>query len=182
MLEMGVPLGVGTDATRVASYNPWVGLAWLVTGQTVGGTKLYPENNLLKRDEALRLYTLGSAWFSREEERKGTLAPGQFADLTVLSADYFSVPEDQISRIESVLTIVDGKIVYGKEDFASHAPPVPPPSPAWSPVLKYGGYGAPGYAHAAHALSQTCACRGPALTVAAAAPLWGAIGCDCFAF
>ena len=96
MLEMGIPVGAGTDATRVASYNPWVSLYWLVAGKTVGGTSLYPEANRLDRLEALRRYTLGSAWFSGEEEKKGAIVPGQLADLAVLSADYFSVPEEEI--------------------------------------------------------------------------------------
>src|SRR3954471_12164516 len=96
MLEMGIPVGAGTDATRVASYNPWVSLYWMVTGKTVGGTTLYPEANRLDRLEALRRYTLGSAWFSGEDEKKGSIREGQLADLAVLSADYFSVPEDQI--------------------------------------------------------------------------------------
>ena len=101
MLELGVPVGAGTDATRVASYNPFVALYWLVTGKTVGGTALYPESNRLERMEALRLYTVGSSWFSSEEGKKGSIAPGQLADLAVLSSDYFSIPEeaDQTARI-----------------------------------------------------------------------------------
>ncbi|MFH3575068.1 amidohydrolase family protein, partial [Acinetobacter baumannii] len=64
MLELGVPVGAGTDATRVASYNPWVCLYWLTTGKTVGGLPLYDEKNLLDRQTALKLWTKGSAWFS----------------------------------------------------------------------------------------------------------------------
>src|SRR5207342_16369 len=63
MLQMGLPVGAGTDATRVASYNPWVSLYWLVSGKTVGGTSLYSGDHRLERAEALRLYTVGSAWF-----------------------------------------------------------------------------------------------------------------------
>ena len=99
--SMGIPVGAGTDATRVASYNPWVSLYWLVAGKTVGGTALYPEANRLDRMEALRRYTVGSAWFSGEEDKKGAIVPGQLADLAVLSADYFSVPEEEIKGIES---------------------------------------------------------------------------------
>ena len=123
MLEMGVPVGAGTDATRVASYNPFVSLYWLVTGKTVGGTPLYGEANRLDRTEALRLWTVGSAWFSGEDDKKGAIAPGQLADLAVLSGDYFSVPEEQIKRLESVLTIVGGKPVHAAGAFASLAPP-----------------------------------------------------------
>src|SRR5437762_5851365 len=87
MLRMGIPVGAGTDATRVASYNPWVSLYWMVAGKTVGGTPLYPQEKRLDRAEAMRRYTLGSAWFSGEEDRKGAIASGLLADLAVLSAD-----------------------------------------------------------------------------------------------
>jgi len=90
MLALGVPVGAGTDATRVGTYNPWIALYWLVTGKTLGGTQLYPKENCLDRTEALRLYTHGSAWFSGEENIKGTITPGKLADLAVLSADYFA--------------------------------------------------------------------------------------------
>jgi predicted amidohydrolase YtcJ len=140
MLAMGVPVGAGTDATRVSSYNPWVSLYWLVTGKTVGGTLLYPESNRLDRMEALRLYTVGSSWFSSEENQKGGIVPGQLADLAVLSADYFTVPEEQLKGLESVLTIVGGKVVYGAGEFARLAPPSLPVSPDWSPVAVYDGY------------------------------------------
>src|SRR5213078_2480989 len=129
MLGMGIPVGAGTDATRVASHNPWVSLYWMVAGKTVGGTPLYPEGNRLDRLEALRRYTVGSAWFSGEEDHKGALAPGLLADLAVLSADYFSVPEEEIKGIESVLTMVGGKVVYGAGEFASLAPPPLPVLP-----------------------------------------------------
>src|SRR5437867_6651700 len=140
MLEMGVPVGAGTDATRVASYNPFVALHWLSTGSTVGGTALYPEKNRLSREEALKLYTKGSSWFSREDGVKGSLTPGQLADLAVLSADYFSVADDDIKHVESVLTVVGGRPVYGAAEFAALAPPPPPASPCWAPVPHCGGY------------------------------------------
>lgn len=108
MLEMGLPVSGGTDATRVASYNPWVCLAWLVTGKTVAGSPMYPRKNCLDRETALRLWTERTAWFSREEGKKGRLADGQLADLAVLSKDYFSVAEDEISDITSVLTMLGG--------------------------------------------------------------------------
>jgi predicted amidohydrolase YtcJ len=133
MLQTGVPVGAGTDATRVASYNPFVSLYWLVTGKTVGGTSLYGAANRLERMEALRLWTVGSAWFSGEDEKKGAMAPGQLADLAVLSGDYFSVPEEEIKALESVLTIVGGKVVHAARAFASIAPPPLPVSPSWTP-------------------------------------------------
>jgi hypothetical protein len=146
MLAMGVPVGGGTDATRVASYNPFVALGWLVTGRTLGGRQLNPESNRLEREEALQLWTVGSSWFSGEETHKGRIAPGQLADLAVLSADYFSVPEDAIRRIESVLTLVGGKVVHGSGPYDALAPALPPITPSWSPVATSG---APGHGGAA---------------------------------
>jgi predicted amidohydrolase YtcJ len=191
MLDSGVPVGAGTDATRVASYNPWVALSWLVTGKTVGGLSLYPEANRLDRATALRLYTSGSAWFSGEEDVKGVIAPGQYADIAVLSADYFAVPENEIDSIESVLTMVGGKVVYGSGEYADLAPAMPPPSPGWSPVVRFGGYGAPGYerqhAAAPDRSHRSCGCSLHQKAAHAAqwprlGHLWGSPGCDCFAF
>jgi predicted amidohydrolase YtcJ len=133
MLRQGLHVGAGTDATRVASYNPWVSLYWLVTGRTVGGAELWPADRRLDRLEALRLYTHGSAWFSGEQAHKGTLTEGAFADLAVLSEDYLSVPEEQIRHISSVLTVVDGHVVHGEREFAELAPPPPPGVPDWTP-------------------------------------------------
>jgi hypothetical protein len=117
-----------------------VALYWLVAGKTVGGTTLYSEPNRLDRMEALRRYTLGSAWFSGEEDKKGSIEVGRLADLAVLSADYFSVPEEEIKRIDSVLTVVGGKVVYAAGEFEKLSPPPLPVSPDWSPVKAYGGY------------------------------------------
>jgi predicted amidohydrolase YtcJ len=138
MLAAGVPVGAGTDATRVASYNPFVSLYWLVAGRTVGGTEIYKDK--MERMEALRLWTAGSAWFSSEEAKKGALVPGQLADLAVLSADYFSVPEEEIKRLESVLTLIGGKAVHAAAEFRELAPAPVPVMPQWSPVEKFGGY------------------------------------------
>jgi predicted amidohydrolase YtcJ len=140
MLAEGIPVGAGTDATRVASYNPWVALSWLVSGKTVGGLALYPQENRFDRTAALRLYTQGSAWFSHEETEKGAIKAGLLADATALTDDYFTVAGEAIKHIESVLTIVGGKVVYGASEFAALAPPAPPASPSWSPHNTYGGY------------------------------------------
>jgi predicted amidohydrolase YtcJ len=140
MLSSGVPVGAGTDATRVASYNPFVSLYWLVTGRTVGGMQLYQDKNRLDRMEALRLWTVGSAWFSNEQGEKGSLVPAQLADLAVLSGDYFSVEDEEIKRLESLLTMVGGEVVYAAGEFADLAPPPLPVAPEWSPVAHYGGY------------------------------------------
>ena len=143
MLELGIPVGAGTDGTRVSSYNPWPSLYWLVTGRTLGGTRLFADDNRLTREEALGLFTSGSAWFSQEEDVKGRIAPGMYADFAVLSQDYFSVPEERIKDIESLLTVVGGKVVHAAEPFAALGegltpPPLPPVSPAWSPVAHFG--------------------------------------------
>ena len=142
MIELGIPVGVGTDATRVASYNPWVALHWLITGKTVGGLQHRAPRHRLSREEALAHFTVGSAWFSGEEALKGRLATGQYADIAVLSDDYFSVSEDAIADIESVLTLTGGRVVYGAGPFAELAPSLPPVSPDWSPVARFGGYAA----------------------------------------
>lgn len=178
MLELGVPVGAGTDATRVASYNPWVSLYWLVTGRTVGGTRMYDDGNRLDRLEALRLWTVGSSWFSTEDGKKGALAPGQLADLSVLSGDYFSVPEEQIKAIESVLTIVGGKVVYATGEFAPLAPPSLPVSPDWSPVKHYGGYASAKTARPDMIRSPR---RHTHTRTQGEAGFWG-LGCDCFVF
>jgi len=143
--EMGIPLACGTDANRATSYNPWIGLHWLVTGKTLGGAKLQGDHNLLDRTEALRLYASGTAWISSEETKKGTLEVGKLADLAILSADYFSVPVDEIRDIESVLTMVGGKVVYGAGPYSKLSPPLPPVKEGWLPVHQYGEY----YKHAA---------------------------------
>jgi predicted amidohydrolase YtcJ len=140
LLDAGIPLGAGTDGTRVGSHNPWPALYWLVTGKTVGGTQLASLENRLSREEALRLYTEGSAWFSGEEDVKGTLGVGKYADIAVLSADYFTVPEHEIRGIESVLTIVGGEPVYGVGEFASLARWDLEVEPEWSPVARFGGF------------------------------------------
>jgi predicted amidohydrolase YtcJ len=88
----GIPVGGGTDATRVASYNPWIGLYWLVSGKTVGGTELYREEDRLTREQALSLYTAQNAWFSGEDGEKGKIEVGHYADFAILDQDYFAVP------------------------------------------------------------------------------------------
>jgi len=138
--EMGIPLAAGTDANRATSYNPWIGVHWLITGKTLGGIKLQGDRNLLDRTEALRLYTAGGAWMSNEENKKGTLEPGRLADLVVLSDDYFNMPVDNIRNLESMLTMVGGKVVYGAGNYERLAPPAPVPAQDWLPVKEYGRY------------------------------------------
>jgi hypothetical protein len=185
----------------VASYNPWVSLYWLTTGKTVGGAAMYPERNCLSREEALRLYTQGSSWFSTESGKKGAIAVGQLADLVALTDDYFAVPDEGIKAIESVLTIVGGKIVHAAEKFGAHTPPQIPVLPEWSPVKVFGGYGAPldvrksaraGVPMPQHQHNATChehGCNhawhqlvaGVGAARSRYAEFFG-LGCDCFAF
>ena len=143
ILDRGVKVSAGTDATRVASYNPWVSLSWMITGKTLGGLPLYPQYNLLDRETALRMWTENVAWFSNEENKRGRIQVGQFADFIVPSKDYFGVPEDEISFLTSHLTVVGGRIVYGDEQFSSlDDNPIPPAMPDWSPTRLFKGYGA----------------------------------------
>jgi predicted amidohydrolase YtcJ len=183
MLNRGIPVGAGTDGTRVASYNPFVSLYWLISGKTVGGTPMYGEENRMDRMGALRLYTSGSAWFSGDDQIKGSIKVGQLADFAMLTADFFTVPEDQIKRLESVLTAVGGKIVYAAEEFSSHGPAPLPVIPDWAPVAHYGGYqNAPIAAHR-HAHHAGCSHASSAATQTFPSPggFWGA-GCSCWAF
>ena len=192
MLDMGLPVGAGTDATRVASFNPFVSLYWMVSGKTVGGTQMYSAENRLDRMEALRRYTVGSAWFSNEDDCKGALVPGAFADFSALSEDYFSVDESRIKYLSSVLTIVNGNVVYADEEFKPLGPPDLPVSPSWSPVAEFGGYSR--FKPAAVACADSCAnlcgihahAHGWAwrknVPTSDANGFWGALGCSCFAF
>ncbi|MEO0795167.1 MAG: amidohydrolase [Verrucomicrobiota bacterium] len=139
IMEMGVPLGNGTDATRVSSYNPWLSIHWTVSGKGMGGATLIGKKNRLDRHTALKLYT-DNAWFSREEDVKGRIEPGMLADFTLLSEDYFTIEEDEIRDLESVLTILDGEVVYGKGPFSALAPEDLPELAEWTPVKNYGGF------------------------------------------
>ncbi|XAH23836.1 amidohydrolase [Xylophilus sp. GW821-FHT01B05] len=196
MLAAGVPVGAGTDATRVASYNPWVSLSWLVTGKTVGGAQLYPPANRLDREQALRLWTQANTWFSSEEGKKGSMVVGQLADLAVLSQDYFKVPESDIAHLSSVLTVLGGEVVHGEAEFSDLAPPLPPVLPEWSPVKRFGGYqqrrlGQPGAARMAALCNCSTACGvhghqhaatlGRQIPASDAQGFWGAFGCGCWA-
>ena len=202
MLKTGLKVSAGTDATRVASYNPWVALAWLVTGKTVGGLRIYPPENCLDRETALRMWTEYVTWFSNEEAKKGRIAVGQFADLMVPDRDYFACADDEIADVTSDLTMVGGKVVYGAGDFAAlDENELPPAMPDWSPVRRFGGYGAWGdVANAAanergRKLAMNCGCANACsihghnhalawsgrLPIADLKSFWGALGCACWA-
>ncbi|MFI0813698.1 amidohydrolase [Streptomyces echinatus] len=144
MLDRGLTVAAGTDATRVSTYNPWVALHWLVSGRTVGGLALRPSANRVDRETALTMFTRAGALLTGEQDVKGVLRPGCYADLAVLSEDYFSVPEPDIARIESLLTVTGGRIVYAAAEYEGLDEELPPVSPAWSPVAHFGGYQRPG--------------------------------------
>ncbi|CAN5199379.1 amidohydrolase [soil metagenome] len=202
MLEKGVKVSAGTDATRVASYNPWVSLAWLITGKTVGGMQLYPQRNCLDRETALRMWTENVTWFSNEVGKKGRIEAGQLADLVVPDRDFFACAESEIADTTALLTVVGGKVVYGAGAFAAHDDnPLPPAMPDWSPVRRFGGYagwgekeGAPlqavmRQAAAACACANDCNVHGhqhatawsSQLPIADLKSFWGALGCACWA-
>jgi hypothetical protein len=202
MLKAGLKVSAGTDATRVASYNPWVALAWLVTGKTVGGLRIYSSQNCLDRETALRMWTEYVTWFSNEEGKKGRIEVGQFADLIVPDRDYFGCGEDEIADTTSELTIVGGKVVYGAGDFATlDTSALPPAMPDWSPVRTFGGFAAWGDANRTgkeardRKFAMSCGCvnacniHGHAhirawtsrLPVDDLKAFWGALGCACWA-
>ena len=202
MLARGLKVSAGTDATRVASYNPWVSLAWMITGRTVGGLQLTPQRNCLDRETALRMWTENVTWFSNEEGKKGRIEVGQLADLVVPDRDFFACPEADIADITSTLTVVGGKVVYAAgslqlEDDGA----LPPAMPDWSPVRSFGGYGAWGDSEgkplqaalkrnaAGCGCDQLCGVHGHRHATAWAAQLpasdansfWWALGCACWA-
>ncbi|MCA7897575.1 amidohydrolase [Burkholderia cepacia] len=201
MLSKGLKVSAGTDATRVASYNPWVSLSWLVTGKTIGGLRMYPQRNLLDRETALRMWTEYVTWFSNEVGKKGRIAVGQLADVVVPDRDFFACAEDDIAGTTALLTVVGGRIVWGAGPFASHDAPIPPAMPDWSPVREYGGYGGWGATQRSGAPLQRaaaaamCGCAnacnvhqhahasawGSALPTSDTKGFWGAFGCSCWA-
>lgn len=139
MLEMGIPVALGTDGTRVASYNPWIALYWIISGKTIGGTEVMAKEHTLDRKTALSLSTY-RGYELIKDEGKGKIKIGYSADLTILDKDYFTVNEEEIKSITSKLTIVDGKVVYGDGTYKNVAPASLPVIPHWSPVKYYGGY------------------------------------------
>jgi predicted amidohydrolase YtcJ len=202
ILEKGVKVSAGTDATRVASYNPWVSLSWLITGRTVGGLRLYPQRNCLDRETALRMWTENVTWFSNEEGGKGRIEAGHLADLIVPDRDFLACAEGEIADTTSDLTIVGGKVVYAAGDFKRFDDTPPPPAmPDWSPVRTFGGYAAWGEQEGNRAsvlqlkAAHQCDCANHCvvhghdhatawsskLPIADLKSFWGALGCACWA-
>jgi len=178
-----------------------VGLSWLITGKTVGGLQITPQRNCLDRETALRMYTEKVTWFSNEVGKKGQIIEGQLADLLVPDRDFFACAESEITDITALLTVVGGKVVYGAGDFAPYDDSsVPPAMPDWSPVRRFGGYGAWGDQQNAPlqnaaARAAACACASSCgvhghqhatawtakLPIADLKSFWGALGCACWA-
>jgi predicted amidohydrolase YtcJ len=141
LVNSGVPLAMSTDAYRASTFNPWVGISWMVSGKSVSGSEVLAANNRLSRAEALKLFTAGAAWFMNAESEMGMIAPGYLADFAILDRDYFTVSEDQIKFISSILTVMDGRVVFGAQEYSDLSPKLPDVVPVWSPI-KYssGGY------------------------------------------
>jgi predicted amidohydrolase YtcJ len=140
LVDSGMPLAMTTDAFRASSFNPWIAISWMVSGKSVSGSEVLAEDNRLTRAEALGLFTRRAAWFLDAESELGMIAPGYLADVVLLDRDYLSVPESEIGSVSSVLTILDGRVVYGAQDYDALSPALPEILPAWSPIKHFGGY------------------------------------------
>jgi predicted amidohydrolase YtcJ len=115
--KLGLTVAAGTDAHRVSSYNPFVALQWYLDGTTIGGVQTRGDAEAPSRRQALEMYTRNSAFAANDDDKRGTLEPGKFADLAVLSADYLTAPVKEIGKIKSVLTMVGGEVVYASQPF-----------------------------------------------------------------
>jgi predicted amidohydrolase YtcJ len=140
LVDSGIPLALTTDAFRAAAFNPWLAISWAVSGKAVSGSKVLAEDNRLSRVEALKLFTRGPAWFMNAEHEMGMIAPGNLADFALLDRDYFTVPEDEIKSVSSVLTVMDGRVVFGTQEYSALTPVLPEILPEWSPFKHFGVY------------------------------------------
>ncbi|QII43929.1 amidohydrolase [Flagellimonas oceani] len=140
LVDSGIPLAITTDAFRASSYNPWIGISWMITGKSVSGSEILAKDNRLTREEALKLVTVGPTWFESQEGEMGKIIPGHFADFALLDKDYFTIPEEAIKTISSVLTVVDGRVVFGAGKYSDLAPKLPKTLPEWSAFNHFGGY------------------------------------------
>jgi predicted amidohydrolase YtcJ len=107
----GIHAGMSSDGMQIAPMNPWLHMYYATTGLNAQQL-LINGGQQITRQEALRLYTASNGWFLREENQIGTIEPGKLADLVVLSDDYFTVPDEKLKKIRSVLTIVGGRVVH----------------------------------------------------------------------
>ena len=115
---MGLKVAAGTDAHRVMSFHPFVALQWMLDGRTVDGQRTRDAREIPTRLQALEAYTQGGAWFSHEENERGSLAPGKLADFAVLNEDYMTIPVERIGALHALMTVVGGRIVYAAAPFA----------------------------------------------------------------
>lgn len=120
-LKMGLMVAGGTDSDQVSPYNPFDSIKWLLDGKAIDGTPLRGPEESPNREEALRMYSVNAAWFSKDEDKRGSLEPGKLADLAVLSADYMTVPVEKVGELHSVLTMVGGQTVYSEPPFSKVA-------------------------------------------------------------
>ena len=140
LVDSGIPLAMTTDAFRASTFNPWVGMSWMVTGKSVSGSEILAADNRLTRVEALKLFTSGAAWFMNTQAEMGVIAPGNLADFALLDRDYFTIPDEQIKSVSSVLTVMNGNVVFGAQDYSDLSPRLPAILPTWSPVQYFGSY------------------------------------------
>jgi hypothetical protein len=116
ILDSGIHAGAGSDSAQISTLDPWLMIYYMVTGKNAAGL-LINDKQQITRMEALRLYTSENGWFFREEDRLGSIEPGKLGDVVVLSDDYFDpqkVSDEAIRRLKSVLTVVDGRVVYNQ--------------------------------------------------------------------
>jgi predicted amidohydrolase YtcJ len=114
IVDSGIHAGAGSDSAQISTLNPWLMIYFMVTGKNSSGALINPGQTISRLD-ALRLYTAENGWFFHEEDKVGTIEPGKLADLVVLSGDYFDaakVSDEGIKKLKSVLTVVDGTVVY----------------------------------------------------------------------
>lgn len=111
IVDHGIKAGIEGDGVHISTLTPWPHMHYAVTGRNALG-ELINGGQQITRQEALRTFTRENAWFLRAEAEIGSIEPGKLADLVVLDRDYFTIPEDDIKRIRSVLTLVEGRVVH----------------------------------------------------------------------
>jgi hypothetical protein len=111
IVDHGIQAGIHGDGVHIAPLNPWQHIYFATTGVNSFGARVNGDQQIT-RQEALRLFTRGNSWFLRMEDKIGSIEPGKLADLAVLDKDYFAVPDAEIKKIRSVLTVVNGRIVH----------------------------------------------------------------------
>jgi predicted amidohydrolase YtcJ len=116
LLDSGIRMGAGSDSAVVGALNPWLGLYFMITGRDAGGELLLPGQQIGRKD-ALRLYTAANAWFNFEEKDLGSIEAGKLADLVVLDKPYLTIGDEELKRMNPVLTMVGGRVVHARAPF-----------------------------------------------------------------